>query len=582
MRHWHSTERTWRLISGTLLALLVIPAVSAVAVETPWGNSLGYTKLQQRLGAAMPIGAGGTISLVEASPSNGSGSYLVDVSGPEFNGSLDPSGAPVVLTDGSSAAHTGFSSHATWTVGQYFFGNTQSFAPGADSVVNYDANAWLSSTLRVAGTAPPDAQPYRVQNFSWVSADSASSPPGAQELAALRRLDYLIETGETTAVVGANNAISFTALRAHPALFAHSYNAIVVGRTDGGHSRGQTSSFYGPGRYRPDVVAPSTATSSATALISSMAAMLHETAAGTDAARSEVMRAIIMAGATKTEFANWLDQTSGVINPWNHTQTRPLDDVFGAGEANVYNSYSIQIGGKQSASAAAPAAAVKPYGWDYQDRKSDAAVGDLYYNFEVAAGSTASELSIMLNWNAKITDTNADPNIFTPVQSLQNLDLQFYDSSNSFMGTMIDQSISTVDNVEHIYLTNLGPGTYTLKVSGAANWDYGLAWRMATSFNSPNADFNADGVVDGADFLVWQRNSTMLVNATNSQGDADGDGDVDADDLELLKNLFGTTTAPPMAVSMVAAVPEPAAVALAAAGVASLGMMTRLTANRRK
>ena len=79
--------------------------------------------------------------------------------------------------------------------------------------------------------------------------------------------------------------------------------------------------------------------------------MMHEVVAGTDGARSEVIKAMLMAGATKGEFANWIDPTTGLVNPWNRTQTRPLDDVFGAGELNVYNSYLIGIGGKQSASA---------------------------------------------------------------------------------------------------------------------------------------------------------------------------------------------------------------------------------------
>src|SRR5690606_20753444 len=118
--------------------------------------------------------------------------------------------------------------------------------------------------------------------------------------------------------------------------------------------------------------------------------------------------------------------------------------------------------------------------------KSDGSVGDLYYNFEIPAGSTASDFSVILAWNAKITDNNPDPNVFSPSESLQNLNLQFYNSTNSFMGTLLDQSISAVDNVEHIYLNSLGPGTYTLKVTGAANWDYGLAWRMTTAFDQPN------------------------------------------------------------------------------------------------
>ena len=123
---------------------------------------------------------------------------------------------------------------------------------------------------------------------------------------------------------------------------------------------------------------------------------------------------------------------------------------------------------------------------------------------------------------------------------------------------MLDQSISTVDNVEHVYLTNLGPGTYTLKVSGAANWDYGLAWRMSTLFDQNNADFDEDGFISGNDFLIWQRNLGKLVDAQHTEGDANGDGMVDAADLALLN---AGVMPPPMAHLASRAVPEPAAIA---------------------
>ena len=182
----------------------------------------------------------------------------------------------------------------------------------------------------------------------------------------------------------------------------------------------------------------------------------------------------------------------------------------------------------------------------------------------MAEGSTATDFSILLAWNAKITDTNPDENVFAPTEPVvQNLNLQLYDSTTSFMGSLLDQSISTVDNVEHIYMNSLAAGTYTLKVSGAANWDYGLAWRMTTAFDEPNADFDGDGVVDGSDFLVWQRNFGTLINAANADGDADGDGDVDTDDLNLYKAGAISTPVPPMVASLVAAVPEPSAALLA-------------------
>jgi hypothetical protein len=389
-----------------------------------------------------------------------------------------------------------------------------------------------------------------------------------------------------TVAVGANNDNTPITALAHPRVFVHSYNALVVGRSDGAHSRGQTASIYGTGRFKPDIVAPSSFTSTSTARVSSAAALLHEAVVGTDAARSETMRSILMAGATKDEFASFVDPTTSALNPWDRTQTRPLDDLFGAGELSIYNSYLIQMGGRQPGSVAAPATAVGSYGWDYQDRKNAPAVGDIFYKFQIPAGSTAQELSVMLAWNAKITDT--DPSLqFAPTESLQNLDLEFYDSTGGFLGSLVDESVSTVDNVEHIYLTDLGPGQYTLRVSGAANWDYGLAWRMTTAFDQVSADFDEDGFITGTDFLTWQRNLGTLLGASHSDGDADGDGDVDSVDLAALEmGIMAPSTAAPGAGSggsvpgggtTVGGVPEPATIGSLAAGLLMLaaGRMRR-------
>ncbi|MBL9165007.1 MAG: PEP-CTERM sorting domain-containing protein [Planctomycetaceae bacterium] len=547
--------------------------IAQSALQAAYFDDIDYTKLKSRLGAATPTGAGGSISIVEVrGPANDStGSYLVDVSLPEFNGTTDPTGAGVNLTDGSFVAHTGFGAHATNVVAPFYFGNTQSVAPGANDVTNYEANQWLSSVLLSSGNAPPTPQNFRVQNHSWVGLGT-----GSTERSILRRADYIVETNDMTMVVGANNNPNPAVLQAQPTLLVYAYNTIVAGRSDGAHSRGQTNgvvggSTYGSGRFRPDIVTPSSVTSTSTGRISSAATMMHEVVAGSDGARSEVIKAMLMAGATKGEFSNCVDPTTSVVNPWNRTQTRPLDDVFGAGELNVYNNYLIGTAGKHAASTAQPTAAVGSYGWDYQDRKADSAVGDLYYNFEVASGSTASDVSILLAWNAKITDTNADPNVFVPTEPVvQNLNLQLYDSTTSFMGSLVDQSISTVDNVEHIYLNSLAAGTYTLKVSGAANWDYGLAWRMTTSFDEPNADFDGDGLVSGSDFLIWQQSYGTLLGAANSEGDADGDGDVDEDDLTLFKAGVMASPIPPAVASLVAAVPEPSAMAMLGVGAAWL------------
>lgn len=564
---------------GAPLTLLPLPAMVAVllaaglgqgarlAVAQTWRDQVGYALLKSRVGAALPTGAGGAVSQVEASLN---GAYYIDAALVHYDGSADPRGQAVQFTDGSGGAEKGISSH-TSVVASRFYGDVDSLAPGANNVVLYEANHWLTSVLQAAGTGYPVAQNYRVQNHSWVGtmATGSPSPPPYTEhplnIAALQRYDYLIETANNgvglTAAVGLNNGTNPI-----PFLLSQSYNAIAVGRTDGQHSTGFTlgpditppDDVYGPGRSKPDLVAPHSSTSAATGAISGAAALLHEAVAGAGTAHNEVIKSLLLAGATKEEFPNW-----------SRTPTQPLDDTFGAGELNIYNSYLMTRSGRQPGSRTAPTKAVGAYGWDYQDFKQDSSVGDLFYSFEVPAGSTADELSIALSWNAKVTDLTPGGTLFSPSLSLQNLDLQFYDSTTGFLRTLLDQSVSDVDNVEHLYLTDLGPGKYTLRVSGAAGWDYGLAWRTKTRFTAPSADFNGNGVVDGGDLLVWQRNNNTLLGAIRSRGDADGDGDVDGDDLFVWETA-ALTRPRVSADGSATATPEPAAWLLAASGLAPL------------
>jgi hypothetical protein len=79
------------------------------------------------------------------------------------------------------------------------------------------------------------------------------------------------------------------------------------------------------------------------------------------------------------------------------------------------------------------------------------------------------------------------------------------------------------------------------------------------------ADFDADGDVDGRDFLVWQRGLGASA-AGLSQGDANRDGVVNAADLSVWRTQFGHAVA---AASNVAA-PEPPPLALVLMALASL------------
>lgn len=61
-----------------------------------------------------------------------------------------------------------------------------------------------------------------------------------------------------------------------------------------------------------------------------------------------------------------------------------------------------------------------------------------------------------------------------------------------------------------------------------------------TPARAASADFDADGDVDGNDFLRWQQGLGAVGNATAGDGDADGDQDVDGDDLAAWKEQVGS------------------------------------------
>ncbi len=69
----------------------------------------------------------------------------------------------------------------------------------------------------------------------------------------------------------------------------------------------------------------------------------------------------------------------------------------------------------------------------------------------------------------------------------------------------------------------------------------------------PTGDFDADGIIDGADFLAWQR-GFGAANPTLADGDSDQNGVVDVDDLVVWASQFGGASPSAAATETVAAV----------------------------
>ncbi len=446
-------------------------------------SEIGYTELVAEKGGMLEDGSGIIVMQAEAPDS---GNYMPNVGDAQFTGKT--------FIEGSGTS--GALSHAT-SVGRNFYGNTSSMTPGITNITGYDANDYLINISGAStGRDPSATTAFDVGNHSYIG--NGLTTAQADDL--LERFDFVINRDNTVMVVGANNGST----SATPQLLAPSYNSITVGRSDGGHSQTLTS-LYGDPRFAVEIVVPSAgATSFSTPVVSSAAALLRDAGSGTNFIQNEVIRATLFAGATKEEFGSW-----------DRTTTRPLDAVFGFGELNILNSYHIFEGGEFNGSTSDPTTNIGDFGWDYGTFDG---TNDLYYDFSIEPASFG-ELSAILSWNMEITDT--DPGVgFSASRSLADLNLDLFDSSGSFMGTLLDSSNGTDYNNEHIYYQGLAAGDYTLRVSGDLATDFGLAWRL-TSVPEPSS-LVLLGLISLRLITTRRRRFSGIVGSASHKGQASG------------------------------------------------------------
>ena len=139
---------------------------------------------------------------------------------------------------------------------------------------------------------------------------------------------------------------------------------------------------------------------------------------------------------------------------------------------------------------------------------------------------------------------------------------------NTFANQAEDSDPATLPNwfPRQVGGYTLTPDVATLGVKGIG-YEYDVTYDITETSTGENADFNADGAVDGQDFLIWQRNFGVAAGGTREQGNANPgvDGAVDGVDLTIWKSQFGSASS-----VVAAAVPEPGAAILAAFAVTVL------------
>lgn len=444
------------------IVLLLLLAATALRADTAdYTDLIGYTELRKEFGKELPDGSGIPVAHVEfirkntwAAESKGELSHISFIYHPE--------------------KPEAFSSHANH-VGGLFYGS-KSLVPGVRTVHAFRSPEWQAA-MSYRLNRPPSKSPWRIENHSW--GGTSGSKVGDRQL--IGRLDYRIANHNLLACVGLDNKTG----RMWP-LLANSYNSITAGAATGRHNRGGTTLF-ATGRMKPDLVAPLRFTSLAVPVVSAAATLLiahcDESREAADGSNPPVVKALLMAGATKDSFPEW-----------TNSPTRPLDEIHGAGNLNVYHSYNILVAGKHVPGKLDTG---RSAGWDWNTVPPS---GEGHqYPFTVAANSEGT-LSAVLAWNAQPLpgiDRLGYLSWLHYDYHLDNLALRLrkVDEAKE-AGREVASSISRIDNIQHIYLTGLAPGNYALEVFGAApDLFYGFAWRIS---EAPGETLSQDLVQDSS------------------------------------------------------------------------------------
>ncbi|MEM7227703.1 MAG: hypothetical protein AAF432_02705 [Planctomycetota bacterium] len=541
-----------RHILGPSIAAIALTAIAPTTLAAPVGEEVNYPALEARLGGSVPDGTNVVVGQVESNENNIPGRYSVAPTDGQF--------VNLGITFIEMSGPATFSDHAR-NVAYRMYGETLSITPDIPTVHIWETVNWLTSGYLNVGTAnDPLVAPggIKIFNNSWAAATSVDND-------ILRRLDGVVARDDVLMINGVPNA----GQNGLP-LPSWSYNGIAVGLANGNHISVDTSGAVdGSGRMKPELVVDGSLTSFVTPIVSACCALLIDAVREVpgnptlaNAERSEVIKAILLAGATRN--ASWTNNpaTSGTMRG---VTARPLDNVFGAGVPDIDQSHLMIFAGEQDASTAFPSEAnVSNIGWDL----ATMGLGETYlYRFDVPA--TASEASFAATWHRRLSSGFTIPNT-TDI----NLELARFNDSGGLDFLVGDNGLgvfesgnvvseSAVDNIELLHLRNLIAGDYLLFVSRGSGgsgepWDVALAWTMDIEIPvvlcpQDCAPDNGDGTygngVVNIDDLIAVINSFDELGGPCDGAPDNGDGTfgnniVNIDDLIAVINEFGPCPTP--------------------------------------
>ena len=420
---------------------LLLP-LACHAVRADWLSDIGHTKLAAEIGTAMPTGAGIVLVQSEANNIASPPNYLPQAGGPDPFAGIGSFAGKTFYPESGTGTDLG---HAA-AVATFFYGSGIGVARGATDIHNYTAIDFIT---RLTDGIAPEVFPGRVQNHSW----AGSLGDVDEDLKAIRAFDFMLDRDRQIAVTGLSGG-------SLAPLLGSTYHAIAAGTRSAAHSQTGTTTD-GIGRMKPDLVVDVQYTSYASAIVAgSAAALLQEaiTAGNAAAERPQLLKAVLIAGASKRNLPQWQRDAAA----------EPYDDIFGAGELDLYHAWHLLKSGQQPHSTSVERSM---QGWDFATSTTDA--NGRRYFFTVPECSVAETFSAALVWHRVIMNVFGSSLSFLP-----DLNLKLYAASGFNTGAVISSSTSSVDNVEHLFLRHLPAGQYCLEVTAVADgYDFALAWQ---------------------------------------------------------------------------------------------------------
>jgi hypothetical protein len=131
-------------------------------------------------------------------------------------------------------------------------------------------------------------------------------------------------------------------------------------------------------------------------------------------------------------------------------------------------------------------------------------------------------------------------------------------------GVALDPSVIAVPAPSRFTAGTVGWGSLNPFEAGHMQTQH-IVFEASEALPGDPGDFNGDDSVDGADFLIWQRN-LGAPDETSLNGNGDNMNGVDAGDLTLWKNNFASAT------PSITGVPEPQSLALL---IGAIGVLAR-------